>query len=83
MNTRPSYWFPVKRYGWGWGLPVRWQGWAVLGGYVVLMLGGFSYFDLYANMPAFLSYTVVVTVIFIVVVAAKGERPVRWRWGKE
>lgn len=55
----------------------------MLGGYVVLMLGGFSYFDLYANMPAFLSYTVVVTVIFIVVVAAKGERPVRWRWGKE
>jgi hypothetical protein len=24
------YWFPAKRYGWGWGLPVTWQGWAVL-----------------------------------------------------
>lgn len=23
-------WFPAKRYGWGWGLPVAWQGWVVL-----------------------------------------------------
>lgn len=23
-------WFPAKRYGWGWGLPVTWQGWVVL-----------------------------------------------------
>jgi hypothetical protein len=23
------YWFPVRpaRNGWGWGLPIRWQGW--------------------------------------------------------
>lgn len=25
-----SYWFPAKRYGWGWGLPSSWQGWVVL-----------------------------------------------------
>ena len=24
------YWFPAKRYGWGWGPPATWQGWAVL-----------------------------------------------------
>ncbi len=29
MSDRPAFWFPVKRYGWGWGLPVRWQGWVV------------------------------------------------------
>ena len=22
-------WFPAKRYGYGWGLPIRWQGWVV------------------------------------------------------
>ena len=22
----PRYWFPVKRYGWGWGLPGTWEG---------------------------------------------------------
>ena len=21
-------WFRAKRYGWGWGLPITWQGWA-------------------------------------------------------
>jgi hypothetical protein len=24
------YWFPAKRYGWGWGPPQTWQGWAVV-----------------------------------------------------
>jgi hypothetical protein len=26
----PKYWFPAKRYGWGWGFPVTWQGWLAL-----------------------------------------------------
>ena len=28
------YWFPAKRYGWGWGPPATWQGWAVLAAFV-------------------------------------------------
>ncbi len=82
MDKRASYWFPVKRYGWGWSLPVRWQGWCVLVGYIVLLLGGLSCFDIHTDKPAFLTYTGAVTAIFIAVVATKGERPVRWRWGK-
>ena len=27
------YWFPAKRYGWGWGLPATWEGWAVMAGF--------------------------------------------------
>ncbi len=27
--SRQPYWFPAKTYGWGWGLPVTWQGWVV------------------------------------------------------
>jgi hypothetical protein len=31
MNQRPpKYWFPAKRYGWGWGPPATWQGWLFL-----------------------------------------------------
>jgi len=26
MQTERDYWFPAKRYGWGWGIPNRWQG---------------------------------------------------------
>lgn len=29
MNDKHQYWFPAKRYGWGWGLPTAWQGWVV------------------------------------------------------
>jgi hypothetical protein len=32
-----KYWFRARRYGYGWGLPTRWQGWAVLLGYGVLL----------------------------------------------
>ena len=29
MQTERKYWFPAKRYGWGWGMPNTWQGWLV------------------------------------------------------
>lgn len=32
--SREQAWFAAKTYGWGWGLPLRWQGWAVLTGYL-------------------------------------------------
>ncbi len=35
-----DYWFPAKRYGWGWGLPSRWQGWVVIAIYAVLLAAG-------------------------------------------
>ena len=36
------YWFPVRpaRNGWGWGLPLVWQGWAVMVLFFVLLIGG-------------------------------------------
>jgi hypothetical protein len=33
-----SYWFPAKRYGWGWGVPLCWQGWAVLAAYLAVIV---------------------------------------------
>jgi hypothetical protein len=26
MADEKKYWFPRKTYGWGWGLPIAWQG---------------------------------------------------------
>jgi len=38
MDSRQrEFWFPAKRYGWGWGLPVAWQGWAVLIAYAAVL----------------------------------------------
>ena len=40
MPQDPEYWFPAKRYGWGWGLPATWQGWTVLAAFLILVAGG-------------------------------------------
>ena len=36
----PGIWFPAKRYGWGWGPPVTWQGWAVIAVWIALFFAG-------------------------------------------
>ena len=35
------YWFPVHpaRNGWGWGLPIAWQGWVAFLVFFVLLIG--------------------------------------------
>lgn len=83
MNEKPAFWFPVKRYGWGWGLPVRWQGWLVFVLYAALLYAGIYVFKAQGDTVGLTVYSTVVTAVLIVVVALKGERPVRWRWGKE
>lgn len=41
MKDRP-YWFPVRpaRNGWGWGLPIVWQGWVAGLIYFATLIGG-------------------------------------------
>jgi hypothetical protein len=83
MNDKPAFWVPVKRYGWGWGLPVRWQGWVVLIAYLASMYAGIDYFRSQRNMAGLLVYLAILTVVLIAIVVAKGERPAAWRWGKQ
>jgi hypothetical protein len=83
MNTKPSFWFPVKRYGWGWGWPVCWQGWVVFASYLALIFGGFFYFLPRRNASGLLGYIWGVTGVLVVIVAVKGERPVAWHWGRK
>ena len=83
MNDQPTFWFPAKRYGWGWGLPVRWQGWLVFAAYLALVFAGVFYFRPRQAAPGFMLYVALLTGALIAIEALKGERPVRWRWGKE
>ena len=75
------YWFPVKRYGWGWGLPVRWQGWVALALYLGSIYAGVRYFRPRDSVAGFLVWLAIATIVFVAVVAWKGERPLAWRWG--
>lgn len=35
MRNPADHWFPAKTFGWGWGPPRRWQGWAVIVAWMV------------------------------------------------
>lgn len=76
-----DYWFRAKRYGWGWGLPVVWQGWLVYGVAFALLAGCFFAFPPEERPEPFLVCTSVVVLLLLAVCWWKGEPP-RWRWGK-
>lgn len=77
----PPYWFPMKRYGWGWGLPIAWQGWVALGAYMVAMPLGIVLFPPWSALVEYMIYVHVLTAALIFICWLKGEPP-RWRWGK-
>jgi hypothetical protein len=83
MSDKVAFWFPVKRFGWGWGLPVRWQGWVVLALYAALLYASIYYFRAQRAVGGLLVFAAILTAVFIAIVVAKGERPVGWRWGKK
>jgi hypothetical protein len=77
---RDRAWFAAKRYGWGWGLPLRWQGWVVMGGFVAALIAGAP---LARNEAAvFVGYSLALALVLFGICYWKGEQP-RWRWGKE
>jgi hypothetical protein len=79
-NNEQRYWFPAKRYGWGWGPPTTWQGWTVMIVWlVVLLIAGLVLMP--AHVAAFLSVTLLMTVLLLLICYAKGEPPA-WRWGE-
>ncbi|HWI27905.1 MAG TPA: hypothetical protein VN668_13110 [Stellaceae bacterium] len=80
MQSEPSYWFPAKRYGWGWGIPRSWQGWLVLAGFVVLLALGALLFPPKKELVFFLAYVAALCVLLTGICWAKGEPP-KWRWG--
>ena len=81
MQTERDYWFPAKRYGWGWGPPRTWQGWLVFATFLGLVIAG-AIIVPPATSPIFCVYVAVLVVLLIGVCWLKGEPP-RWRWGND
>jgi hypothetical protein len=75
-----KYWFPAKRYGWGWGRPVKWQGWSVLAAFTALLADGAVVIAPSRGLPPYLGYAVLLAVALVGICWLKGEPP-RWRWG--
>jgi phosphoglycerol transferase MdoB-like AlkP superfamily enzyme len=83
VKEQSTFWFGVKRYGYGWGLPVRWQGWAALVAYFALLYLGTYYFKPRRDALGLFVYFVVLSAALVAIIVVKGERPLRWRWGKK
>ena len=81
MKEDTQYWFPAKTFGWGWGLPTRWQGWVTYGIAAALLIAGPFVVPPSEEPALFQVYTFGVVVALLVVCFVKGEPP-SWRWGK-
>lgn len=77
----PRYWFAAKTYGWGWGLPLTWEGWMVMLAYLTLLPCAVALFPPQRGMPGFLASVFGLSAGLIAVCWWKGEPP-RWRWGR-
>ena len=80
MSNRKAYWFPAKRYGWGWGLPNIWQGWVVYGVFALLSLVDAVWVLPSQGQGTFAAYLAILVVVLIAICLAKGEPP-GWHWG--
>lgn len=77
-RTEPRYWFLAKRYGWGWGFPVTWEGWLVLGSWFALVLLGARHI-LPESPVLFFGLLAGLSAILVAICYKKGEPP-GWRW---
>jgi len=73
------YWFPAKRYGWGWGPPRTWQGWVVLTIWLAAIAAA-ARLLMPDHLLAFLGFNLIMVVLLLLICYAKGEPPI-WRWG--
>jgi hypothetical protein len=82
LPTETEYWFPAKRYGWGWGFPVTWQGWLVLAAFILLLVVGAYLLPPKEASVGYHIYVAVLSAALVGVCWLKGEPP-RWRWGAQ
>ncbi len=75
---RDKAWFAAKSYGWGWGLPLRWQGWLVMAAFVAVLVGGAPLVKKGAVLYAI--YSIAAAIALVGICYWKGEKP-EWRGG--
>lgn len=77
-------WFAPKRFGYGAGLPIAWQGWVLIGAWLGSLAGLMRALREPVALPATLAGVLfaLVTAIFIVVAARRTRGGWKWRWGE-
>ena len=78
MSDGPE-WFAPKRYGYGAGPPISWQGWVLTIGFVVLVSG--IVVMMKDRPPVQLTAAIILPTIGFIVICARTTRGGwRWRW---
>ncbi len=74
-------WFPAKKFGYGAGLPFKWQGWALLLSHMAVIIGvAFLLKD--SPMP-FVPLALFIALAPMPIYAAHTEGKWKWRWGDQ
>jgi hypothetical protein len=80
VSDRPE-WFAPKRYGLGAGLPIAWQGWAVIAAFIAVV--GVAAWLFGKNDPRGLAIVIPAIAVLLIVTARTTRGGWRWRWGEE
>lgn len=80
MSKQTRYWFPAKRYGWGWGPPVTWQGWVVVGVHAAL-LAALCLLDPADRHPGRFWTALAAIIASLIAICWRTGAPPKWRWG--
>ena len=81
MDENGPEWFAPKRFGFGIGRPIRWQGWVVTLVFTGILIGATLK---WRHRPdVLLAILVPVFVTFCVITARTTRGGWRWRWGED
>lgn len=81
MSDDGPEWFAPKRYGYGVGPPISWQGWTVTLGFIAVVAVVCLRFR---GQPTVLAATLAPFVIAFIVITHRTTRGGwRWRWGDD
>jgi hypothetical protein len=80
MSDGPE-WFAPRRFGFGTGAPISWQGWALTLGFVGIALAASLKWS--GKPIVLIAVLAPVTIVFMVVAARTTRGGWRWRWGRE
>jgi|HubBroStandDraft_1064217.scaffolds.fasta_scaffold2904925_1 broad specificity phosphatase PhoE len=79
MDETPRYWFAAKLFGWGWGLPLTWEGWVVYGVWLVGFIALLRHFAVPQHPLRILIITIGTLIPLTAICYWKGE-PLRPPW---
>jgi hypothetical protein len=84
MEQGKKYWFRARppANGWGWGLPITWQGWVVFAGFFVLLIAGCVVLPQFGYAMGIALWSCGLASALIAICYWKGEPPGPF-WGRD